>query len=183
MAVEDELAEVVENYVEQLRAMKRPAKEEINMLTMVAEQYMDRGPFALGLVQALERAIEEVTHKLFCEPRPSHIITWPFAIELSCASFMRAVLAQLLPFPPPRVHSHQNVKHFFVACNLFSLLQSANDKKLIPLYVMDSILKNLKPRHVYSDLISQVEICLHTALHLPVVLIRVHFPFFVWRRD
>jgi hypothetical protein len=91
MAVEDELAEVVENYVEQLRAMKRPAKEEINMLTMVAEQYMDRGPFALGLVQALERAIEEVTHKLFCEPRPSHIITWPFAIELSCASFMRCL--------------------------------------------------------------------------------------------
>ncbi len=34
MSVEDELAEVVENYVEQLRAMKRPPKEEINMLTM-----------------------------------------------------------------------------------------------------------------------------------------------------
>ena len=73
MAVEDELAEVVENYVEQLRAMKRPAKEEINMLTMVAEQYMDRGPFALGLVQALERAIEEVTHNLFVS-RAHHIL-------------------------------------------------------------------------------------------------------------
>ena len=89
MAVEDELAEVVENYVEQLRAMKRPAKEEINMLTMVAEQYMDRGPFALGLVQALERAIEEVRHKLFCEPRLSHIITCPFAIELFFPFLMR----------------------------------------------------------------------------------------------
>jgi hypothetical protein len=107
MAVEDELAEVVENYVEQLRAMKRPAKEEINMLTMVAEQYMDRGPFALGLVQALERAIEEVTHKLCCKSRLSHIITWPFAIELFCPFLMR------LSWPKsfsPRFHACTHIK-------------------------------------------------------------------------
>ena len=153
MAVEDELAEVVENYVEQLRAMKRPAKEEINMLTMVAEQYMDRGPFALGLVQALERAIEEVTHKLSCEPRLSHIITWPFAIELSCPSLMRC----LGPNPSIRASPRALTKCNAFLCCACNLLQSANDKKLIPLYVMDSILKNLKPRHVYSDLISKVK--------------------------
>ena len=35
-------------------------------------------------------------------------------------------------------------------------LQHANDRKLIPLYVMDSILKNVKPRSVYSAIVVQV---------------------------
>jgi phage host-nuclease inhibitor protein Gam len=59
MAV-DEVAEFAEEYNSQLRAMKRPAKEEINALTMVAADYVDNHPFALAVVQVLERCIQEV---------------------------------------------------------------------------------------------------------------------------
>lgn len=58
----EEAAEFGEEYMAQLRAMKRPAKEEINALTMVASDYVDRPPFASAVVQVLERAIQEVMH-------------------------------------------------------------------------------------------------------------------------
>ena len=58
----EEAAEFGEEYMTQLRAMKRPAKEEINALTMVASDYVDSPPFASAVVQVLERAIQEVMH-------------------------------------------------------------------------------------------------------------------------
>jgi len=56
----EEVVEFSDNYNQQLRAMKRPAKEEINALTMVANDYVDSPPFAAAVVQVLERSIDEV---------------------------------------------------------------------------------------------------------------------------
>jgi len=42
-------------------------------------------------------------------------------------------------------------------CVVVACLQLLNDRKLIPLYVLDSILKNVKPRGVYSALVIQVQ--------------------------
>jgi len=87
----EEVQEFSDNYSQQLRAMKRPAKEEINALTMVASDYVDCPKFALAVVQVIERCVDELS----------------------------------------------------------------NDRKLIPLYVLDSILKNVQPRSVYSALVIQ----------------------------
>jgi hypothetical protein len=59
MSVE-EVAEFAEDYSSQLRSMKRPAKEEINALTMVASDYVESPLFAHAVVQVLERAVNEV---------------------------------------------------------------------------------------------------------------------------
>ena len=56
-----EVAEFAEEYSAQVRSMKRPAKEEINALTMVAADFVENPAFALAVVQVLERAVAEVT--------------------------------------------------------------------------------------------------------------------------
>eukprot|EP00802_Teleaulax_amphioxeia_P006953 Tamp_06959.p1 GENE.Tamp_06959~~Tamp_06959.p1 ORF type:complete len:399 (+),score=96.67 Tamp_06959:304-1500(+) len=86
-----EVAEFAEEYSAQVRSMKRPAKEEINALTMVAADFVENPAFALAVVQVLERAVAELMNEL----------------------------------------------------------------KLIPLYVLDSILKNVQPRSVYAELASR----------------------------
>jgi hypothetical protein len=57
-----EVAELAADYSTQVRSMKRPAKEEINALTMVAADYVESPSFALAVVQVLERSVAEVSH-------------------------------------------------------------------------------------------------------------------------
>ena len=57
-----EVAELAADYSTQVRNMKRPAKEEINALTMVAADYVESPSFALAVVQVLERSVAEVSH-------------------------------------------------------------------------------------------------------------------------
>jgi hypothetical protein len=76
MAV-DEVAEFAEEYNSQLRAMKRPAKEEINALTMVAADYEDNPPFASAVVQVLERCIQEVIPAAFASDGPADLFPVP----------------------------------------------------------------------------------------------------------
>ena len=55
-----EVEDFATEYNEQLRAMTRPAKEEINALTMVAADYVESPAFAHAVVNVLERTIHEV---------------------------------------------------------------------------------------------------------------------------
>ena len=93
MSVE-EVAEFAESYSTQVRAMKRPAKEEINALTMVASDYVDSPPFALAVVQVLERAIYEVG--------ANHLV-WKnvYQFFVSCMARLSSRLCFVLVAPSP----------------------------------------------------------------------------------
>lgn len=165
MAV-DEVAEFAEEYNSQLRAMKRPAKEEINALTMVAADYVDNPPFALAVVQVLERCIQEVTR--VCPIASARELTLLICSSLARSPVPRPVCCNGGPPANKQVQTGSRKFNLTEACsNVVSCLslsvsasragsQSQNDRKLIPLYVLDSILKNVQPQGAYSALIDKV---------------------------
>lgn len=81
----EEVQEFSDNYSQQLRAMKRPAKEEINALTMVASDYVDCPKFALAVVQVIERCVDEVIHDAFasCQSTFFFVLTICMLLPLS----------------------------------------------------------------------------------------------------
>ena len=67
-----EVEDFATEYNEQLRAMTRPAKEEINALTMVAADYVESPAFAHAVVNVLEPPIHEVIRAALNVPLGLH---------------------------------------------------------------------------------------------------------------